>query len=36
MGAQMLQLPLVALSKRYMRGQDVLGNLIFWLGILTG
>jgi sterol O-acyltransferase len=34
---QMCQLPLVALSRtRLLRGQHLLGNVIFWLGILTG
>ncbi|CAL5874884.1 uncharacterized protein PFLUO_LOCUS9186 [Penicillium psychrofluorescens] len=34
---QMCQLPLVALSRtRLLRGQRLLGNVIFWLGIFTG
>ena len=34
---QMCQLPLVALSRsRFMRNKAVLGNVIFWFGILTG
>ena len=34
---QMLQIPLVQLSRtRWLKGRAVLGNLIFWIGILTG
>ncbi|KAI1302047.1 MBOAT family protein [Xylaria venustula] len=34
---QMFQLPLVRLSRtRWLRGRKVLGNAIFWTGILTG
>lgn len=34
---QMCQLPLVVLSRsRFMRNKVVLGNVIFWFGILTG
>ena len=34
---QMLQLPLVMLSRtKFLRGRDVLGNLVFWLGIFVG
>jgi sterol O-acyltransferase len=34
---QMAQLPLVMLSRtRFLRGKDVLGNLVFWLGIFVG
>lgn len=34
---QMAQLPLVMLSRtRFLRGRDVLGNLVFWLGIFVG
>lgn len=36
MAAQMMQLPLIAASRRWMRGRDVLGNLVFWLGVFTG
>ncbi|MCJ1266577.1 acyl-CoA/sterol acyltransferase [Lobaria immixta] len=36
MAAQMLQLPLIALSRRWMAGKDVLGNLVFWVGVFTG
>ena len=35
--AQMTQLPLVMLSRtRFLKGRDILGNMIFWLGILVG
>ena len=33
---QMMQLPLVSASRRWLRGRDLLGNLIFWIGIFTG
>ena len=34
---QMLQLPLVMLSRtKFLKGKDVLGNLVFWLGIFIG
>lgn len=34
---QMCQLPLVALSRtKYMRGRHILGNTMFWFGIVTG
>jgi sterol O-acyltransferase len=34
---QMLQLPLVMLSRtKFLRGKDVLGNLVFWAGIFIG
>lgn len=34
---QMFQLPLVRLSRtRWLRDKKVLGNAIFWTGILTG
>jgi sterol O-acyltransferase len=34
---QMTQLPLVWLSRtRFMRGQRLVGNIVFWLGIFTG
>ena len=34
---QMFQLPLVMLSRtRFLKGKDVLGNLVFWLGIFIG
>jgi sterol O-acyltransferase len=34
---QMCQLPLVALSRsRFMRNKALLGNVIFWFGIVTG
>lgn len=34
---QMFQLPLVSFSRtKYMRDKDVLGNVIFWFGIITG
>lgn len=34
---QMCQLPLVALSRsRFMRDKKLLGNVIFWIGIMTG
>ncbi|MCJ1389817.1 acyl-CoA/sterol acyltransferase [Xylographa bjoerkii] len=37
MGMQMLQLPLVGLAKtRWMRQRKLLGNVIFWFGIITG
>lgn len=36
MGAQLLQLPLMEVSRRYMKGQDLLGNIIFWVGLFTG
>lgn len=37
MMAQMSQIPLVMLSRtRFLKGRDVLGNLIFWLGIFVG
>ncbi|MCJ1468769.1 acyl-CoA/sterol acyltransferase [Pseudocyphellaria aurata] len=33
---QMMQLPLISVSRRWMQGSDVLGNLLFWCGIFTG
>lgn len=34
---QMCQLPLVALSRtKFMRGRHILGNTVFWFGIVTG
>jgi sterol O-acyltransferase len=34
---QMAQLPLVMLSRtRFLKGRDILGNMIFWLGIFVG
>ncbi|KZF20125.1 MBOAT-domain-containing protein [Xylona heveae TC161] len=37
LGMQMLQLPLVMLSRtRFLKGKTILGNVIFWLGIFTG
>ncbi|MCJ1383717.1 acyl-CoA/sterol acyltransferase [Xylographa soralifera] len=37
MGMQMLQLPLVELAKtKWMRQRKLLGNVIFWFGIITG
>lgn len=33
---QMMQLPLIFASRRWLRGRDVLGNLIFWCGVFTG
>ncbi|KAL2205583.1 hypothetical protein CC79DRAFT_1343774 [Sarocladium strictum] len=34
---QMCQLPLVQLSRtKWLKGRQILGNLIFWLGIFTG
>ncbi|MCJ1285701.1 acyl-CoA/sterol acyltransferase [Xylographa opegraphella] len=37
MGMQMLQLPLVGLAKtKWMRQRKLLGNVIFWFGIITG
>lgn len=34
---QMMQLPLVALSRtEYLRDKQVLGNVVFWMGIITG
>ncbi|ODV58686.1 sterol acyltransferase, partial [Ascoidea rubescens DSM 1968] len=34
---QMFQLPLVALSRtKYLKNRKILGNLIFWLGLVTG
>ncbi|KAI9836851.1 MAG: hypothetical protein M1819_001016 [Sarea resinae] len=34
---QMLQIPLVMLSQtRFLKGRTILGNAIFWLGIMTG
>ncbi|MCJ1397882.1 acyl-CoA/sterol acyltransferase [Xylographa trunciseda] len=36
-GMQMLQLPLVGLAKtKWMRQRKLLGNVIFWFGIITG
>lgn len=35
--AQMSQLPLVMLSRtRFLKGRDVLGNIMFWVGIFVG
>ncbi|KAK1982630.1 MBOAT family protein [Colletotrichum cereale] len=35
--AQMCQLPLVQLSRtRWMKGRKLLGNILFWSGLLTG
>ncbi|KAK1990469.1 membrane bound O-acyl transferase [Colletotrichum falcatum] len=35
--AQMCQLPLVQLSRtRWLKGRRVLGNIMFWSGLLTG
>ncbi|KAI9676503.1 MAG: acyl-CoA/sterol acyltransferase [Caeruleum heppii] len=37
MGMQMMQVPLVMLNRtRWLRDKKVLGNLVFWLGIMTG
>lgn len=37
MAAQMLQLPLVMLSRtKLLKGRSVLGNVVFWLGLFTG
>jgi sterol O-acyltransferase len=34
---QMMQLPLVMLSRtRLLKGRNILGNVVFWLGIFTG
>lgn len=34
---QMCQLPLVMISKtKYLKDQKILGNVIFWIGIITG
>lgn len=34
---QMCQLPLIALSRlKWLRGREVLGNVIFWVGIISG
>ncbi|KAI9739050.1 MAG: acyl-CoA/sterol acyltransferase [Cirrosporium novae-zelandiae] len=34
---QMIQLPLIQLSRsKWMKGRTVLGNIAFWIGILTG
>ncbi|KAI9810397.1 MAG: acyl-CoA/sterol acyltransferase [Pycnora praestabilis] len=37
MAMQMLQLPLVSLSRtKLLKGRDVIGNLVFWIGLFTG
>ncbi|CAN6674377.1 sterol O-acyltransferase 2 [Trichomonascus vanleenenianus] len=34
---QMCQLPLVVLSRtRFLRNKEILGNIVFWVGIITG
>jgi len=34
---QLLQLPLVTVSRsKYLKGRDLLGNVVFWIGLFVG